>query len=297
MVQPLHDNGNGGSHENLALGSGSVSRKPRGTERDACITFEAHGVRVRVRVNDSSVIDPVVARLPHGWQLASSGEVDQLFSLVVPRALPKNGSRSRYRVYGPDGTVTRAESLNAALDTLESNLQICVAELAQDRVFLHAGVVGWRGRAIVLPGRSFAGKTTLVRELVRAGATYYSDEYAVLDGSGLVHPFARPLAIREGWVWKEKRTVESLGGKAGLEPIPVGLVILSQYRPHSRWKPKRLSPGEGLLELLNHAVAALRKPAAVMEVLERVVTAAPVMRTMRGDARSTALRILRLLDP
>ena len=71
-----------------------------------------------------------------------------------------------------------------------------VAEEARRGVFVHAGVVGWKGRALVLPGKSGAGKTTLVAELIRAGATYYSDEYAVLDERGRVHPYARPLAVR-----------------------------------------------------------------------------------------------------
>ena len=35
-------------------------------------------------------------------------------------------------------------------------------------------------------------------ELVRAGATYYSDEYAVFDSRGRVHPFAQQLAQRLG---------------------------------------------------------------------------------------------------
>jgi hypothetical protein len=43
---------------------------------------------------------------------------------------------------------------------------------------------------MVLPGKSFAGKTTLVAALVRAGAEYWSDEYAVLDANGDVHPYA-----------------------------------------------------------------------------------------------------------
>jgi hypothetical protein len=36
----------------------------------------------------------------------------------------------------------------------------------------------------VLPGRSFAGKTTLVAALVQVGAEYWSDEYPVLDAEG-----------------------------------------------------------------------------------------------------------------
>ena len=33
-----------------------------------------------------------------------------------------------------------------------------IANHAPDRVFMHAGVVGWNQRALVLPGASFAGK-------------------------------------------------------------------------------------------------------------------------------------------
>ena len=57
---------------------------------------------------------------------------------------------------------------------------LLISVLFPDPVF--PTIVTWgRGRAIVIPGRTFSGKSTLVAELVRAGATYYSDEYAVED--------------------------------------------------------------------------------------------------------------------
>jgi hypothetical protein len=74
-----------------------------------------------------------------------------------------------------------------ALGILDAELRMYIALNAPEHVFVHAGVVGVGERAIVLPGRSFAGKTTLVAALVRAGAEYWSDEYAVLDADGLVH--------------------------------------------------------------------------------------------------------------
>ena len=43
--------------------------------------------------------------------------------------------------------------------------------------------------------REVAGR---MAELLRAGAVYYSDEYAVVDPWGRVHPFAKPLSIRDG---------------------------------------------------------------------------------------------------
>src|SRR5262249_38753244 len=131
-------------------------------------------------------------------------------------------------------------------------VQLYVAERSPRRVFVHAGVVGWRGRAIVIPGRSFSGKTTLTAALVKAGFTYYSDEYAALDSAGRVHPYARLLGIREHGQFERatRYTVESLGGKRGARPLPVALVIVSQYKPVAQWRPRRLSAGEGALAML-----------------------------------------------
>jgi predicted ATPase len=44
-----------------------------------------------------------------------------------------------------------------------------VATEAPRRVFVHAGVVGWKGQAILVPGRSYSGKTTLIAALMKAG--------------------------------------------------------------------------------------------------------------------------------
>src|SRR5438045_8281052 len=105
---------------------------------------------------------------------------------------------------------------------LESHLRLCVAELAKHRVFVHAGVVGWKGKAIVIPGRSYSGKSTLVSELVKAGATYYSDDYAVFDARGRVYPFPKPLEMRdEGAFRQTKIGVEDFGGRNATKPIPV----------------------------------------------------------------------------
>src|SRR4029077_6709070 len=90
--------------------------------------------------------------------------------------------------------VRRLTDVGGALAT---HAEFFVAERAPDHLFVHAGVVGWDGGAIVMPGASFAGKTTLVQAWLGAGATYYSDEFAVLDRTGRVHPFTRPLSIRD----------------------------------------------------------------------------------------------------
>ena len=54
--------------------------------------------------------------------------------------------------------MARRCTVQAALRAFEANVQLYVAEMSPEHVFVHAGVVSWRGRAILLPGRSFSGK-------------------------------------------------------------------------------------------------------------------------------------------
>ena len=84
----------------------------------------------------------------------------------------------------------------AAIEALLANLELWVAEHAQGAVFIHAGCAVANGLGIVIPGYTWFGKTSLVSALVKAGADYYSDEYAVLDHRGLVHPYPRALRVR-----------------------------------------------------------------------------------------------------
>lgn len=235
-------------------------------------------------------------RLPPDSAESGAEVVDRLYSLRV--AGPgRRGVENFHLLYGDSARLARTTRLEEALDAFESDLQLYVAEAGRRRVFVHAGVVGWGGRAVVIPGRSFTGKTTLVAELVRAGATYYSDEYAVLDARGRVHPYARPLGVREGGTGRQaKVSVEALAGTSGTRPLPVGLVVVSEYRPGGRWRPRRLSSGQGVLALLAHTVSARRQPAAALEALGEVTARARVVRGARGEAGETAASILEMLN-
>lgn len=256
------------------------------------LVFNAYGVLVGVRVNDPSAKPLLLERLPPGWKPAEAQFVKRLYSLFIGGAR-RAGARSFNLLYSDIERIARTVNLDEALDTFESALQLYVAEEARRRVFVHAGVVGWRGQAILLPGRSHAGKTTLVAELVRRGATYYSDEYAVIDERGRVHPYPRPLQVREGKSARQKKyRVEEFGGKAGRRPLPVGLVVISRYKAAARWRPRSLSAGQGALELLANTVPARRKPEAVLRALHKVVLGAPVIKGTRGEAAEMAEMVL-----
>jgi hypothetical protein len=250
----------------------------------AGLSFTSFGVRIGVRTNDPDVLDRVRAVLPPGSRPSRIPRVDRLFSLTVGGHDPSRNLRRFHLLYGDEHRLARTLEIEEALATLEGELQMCVAEFAPRRVFVHAGVVGWRGRAILLPGSSHAGKSTLVAALVRAGATYYSDEYAVLDDKGRVHPFPRDPQLRDEHDRTRPVPLAALSpSRPGQQPLPVGVVALARYRAGTRWRPRRVSPGQGTLDLIAHTVPARYRPAGVLATLRRVTQAAPSWRGTRGE--------------
>jgi hypothetical protein len=187
----------------------------------------------------------------------------------------------------------RAHNIVDALDAFERLVRFEVARRAPFWTFVHAGVVGWQQRAILMPGDSFAGKSSLVHALVRAGATYYSDEYAVLDQRGRVYPFAQPLTIRRASGASLRVNARELGAAPGVRPLPVGLVVSTRYVPGATWHPAFVPRGEGLLALLQRTVRAQAAPARAMRVLARVAESAVTLVGPRGDAERTAHDLLR----
>lgn len=248
---------------------------------------------IGIRTNDPGVLAELVHYLPPAWQPSTAPSVERLYSLIVGGAGAMAHLRRFNLLYANHVRLGCARELQPVLDALGADVQLYVAERARRQLFVHAGVVGWQGRTIVMPGRSFAGKTTLVAEFVRAGATYYSDEYAVFDARGRVHPYPRDLAIRRGPADKAtKQSVESLGGARGQKALPVGLVLVSAYKARARWRPRRISPGQGALALLANTVAARRKPEMMLNTLIHALQGATVLQGMRGEARAVVESVL-----
>jgi hypothetical protein len=267
----------------------------------AGISIDAYGLRIGVRTNCAEIIDQVVTCLPPGWEPSPSPVVDYLYSLKAGGATKNPGDRNFHLLFSGLTRVVRSQNLEVVLDELESALELHVAQLSPNRLFLHAGVVGWQGRAIVLPGQSWAGKSTLVEALLQAGATYYSDEFAVLDDQGHVYPFARRLKLRD---WNPaQRTVRSrrldaaeLGWAVGEKPLPVGLVAFTRYRPEGQWQAHRLTPGQAALRLLDFALPVQREPDRVLNVLRKMLPGACILKGCRGEAEATARALLAAVE-
>lgn len=263
------------------------------------IAGEAYGVKVRISTDSVEALERIERLTPPGWVGHDPAELDRAaeaeeaeiphFTLVSYDGIEHELRR--------DTAVLTNSGLEIALEVLDAQLRAYIALHAPDRVFVHAGVVAHNGRAIVIPGKSFSGKTTLVAELVRAGATYYSDEYAVLDGEGLVSPYPKPLSIRGPNTLQHETEVEALGGVAGRDPVLLGLVVVAEYRLGAEWKPERLSPGDAVLALLANTVPAQERPQETMAALRAVIdrSGAVALAGERGEAADLVPELLAAL--
>ena len=277
-----------------SAGAGRRAALPDGIQWPLTMSVWAYGVRIGVRANDPGLGEALARHLPPGSKFADFSDAARVYSLVVDEADDRSGKHWN-SVYLNGALLALSSTLEAALRAFEKDVQLYVAEMAPDRVFVHAGVVGCQGRGILLPGRSFAGKSTLVAELIRAGAEYYSDEYAVLDSAGGVYPYPRPLSMRPvGGPGVTKEPVHTFGGQARSAPLPVGLVVVSKFRSGGEWRPHRLSPGRGALALLANTVSARRIPKIVLATLHQIVAGAVVVASERGEASHVAESILEL---
>jgi hypothetical protein len=263
-----------------------------GLGQEVRLELRVRGLRVSIAASDPTLLDEFpVWRIPEAAH-ANQGRPGLRYCLD---SRPSSAG-TIYSVYCDSRRIGRAGSRSEALNRLLSHLQVRAAEAAPGEVFVHAGVVAWMGRAIVLPGRSFCGKTSLVLELVRRGATYYSDEYAVFDSSGMVHPYPRPLHVRsqcdsEAQVLR----AEELGLALGSEPLSVALVLFSKFVPGSAWHARRLTPGGTMLGFLANTVCARKRPQESIESLRAVALGAHAYRVRRGEAGCAAQEVLNLL--
>lgn len=256
-------------------------------------TFSAFGVMVRVRSNEGELLLAARRELEVAFAgtavFFDNGGPECQHSYSVIRN--KNG---RLVLFFDEKRVTSGESAEVFLRYFNGLVRLTVAEHAESRVFIHAGVVGVRGKALMLPGSSYQGKSTLVKALVDAGAEYFSDEYAVIDVEGLVHPFARPITLRVGRKKMKLREVEpAMLGHAGPKtPIPVGYVLLTEYSKQAKWAPERISLGNGLLAVIPHTIPFTREPDYSLKVLNTALNRAIIVSSPRGDAGEFARIIL-----
>lgn len=263
----------------------------RGWKRGASqsFAFEAFGVRVGLEVPDPELEAAVAEVFPVAWRVDRAGEETGRF--VFTRS-----DHGGYHV-GEDGAPgSEHATLDVALGMLELYIEQFIALHAHDWVFIHAGAVSHSGKVLLIPGDSFSGKTTLVTALVEAGATYFSDEFAVLDPEGRVHAYPRRLSLRTADGQAGQRLhAHDLGGAGARGSAEVRMVVVTHYRPGADWRPRPLSPGQVVAALFGMTLGANERPVESMQTLRRAVAGATAVEGERGEAGPAAAALLETL--
>lgn len=264
---------------------------------DNLISFQTYGVRIGIKINESEMLEKVRKKLPEilptGFEAIDSKEIEHLFYF----RLKQDGDYELQLQQKGRENIIYDECRGSAFDLLDNQLHLTIGEFTNSYVFIHAGVVSWKGKAIIIPARSFQGKTTLLAELVKQGAEYYSDEFALIDNEGYVHPFPLMLSVYNTDDESYKYiSIESIGGKTGTTPIPAEMVLITEYKSGAAWKPKKLDFGSGLTEMALNTVPMRHNPAQSLKVLSTVANQALMVKSKRGEAKEAAQQILKFAD-
>lgn len=270
-------------------------------------SFQSYGVKIGIRAESRTVLETIESRmgeiLPFEIELIEASAAERILDVELKGdgfVIYSEGELVIDRSGAGGGSAAEKEEI--FFNIINSRIRLTVAEYAVGKVFLHAGAVGWNGRAVIFPGSSFAGKSSLVAALIKRGALYYSDEYAVLDENGLVSPFPKTLSLRgiKNEYAQVERSAESLGGKTGVEPIPVGLVLVCQYdkdlKNGNSFAPEILSAGQGALEIMAHAIPVRFNPKFTVETLYKISSRAIIAKCRRGEAEDFSSLLIDFLN-
>ncbi len=127
---------------------------------------------------------------------------------------------------------------------LEMALNWCVAMRIFAYLTFHAAVVERGGRALLIPGASGQGKTTLSASLMLSDWRLFSDEFALFDmDRGQLVPYPRPLSIKN----------ESLE-------------VLKSFSDQARFTPPMLETPKGTLSYLRPSAESVRRSAEPAEL-------------------------------
>jgi hypothetical protein len=239
----------------------------------ANLSFSGH-LDVAVRSRDAEMVRQAAAVFSAG-KLPPAQVTAAVPSLHCEVEAPGPESRGRYTVWVDGTDVYASDSRPTVLWFIEGLITERLTRRLTAYHLFHGGVVKFRGRVIVLPGQSGAGKSTTVAALALSGAEFYSDEVAVLDSSLNAHPFPRVLGLKQGgWAAVQARfpklaaqgVVSAEPGAhmayvrppvlppEGAPPLAVDCILLPSRDPGGEARLERVSRSAGLSRLVDQSL-------------------------------------------
>jgi Rps23 Pro-64 3,4-dihydroxylase Tpa1-like proline 4-hydroxylase len=259
------------------------------------VAFSCYGVEIRiVDAAGTDICRRLQDALPPEFAVPSPPGSTVVSYVVTAGIPPTTADQLAYRIARDGIDLFADQTEEGAFEWLREDIDSTVVQRSRQMLFVHAGVVGWRGRAIVIPGPSHAGKSTLVAELVRRGAVYYSDELAVLDETGRVHPYRRTPVLRDDE--PKPQDLRLVREDEPPQPLPIGLIVEGAYRPGVTWRPTVVRGARAVLPLIDGTVLACQDIARTLRIAARVAPTVVTLRGLRSEAADVAAHLLDFVD-
>jgi hypothetical protein len=243
---------------------------------------------IRVEGADAEICDAldryIFPPVPHSGLTPSSPDIH----LSVER------NAGSFCVLLDDKLAASANTLHdAVLEAVKTLDDLVVHRMKLFRA-VHAGAVLIEGRALLFPGSTHAGKSSLVAELLHCGASYFSDEYALIDNKGRMHSYPRPLLLRNGRPAQSLVLPEELNASFAAKSAPIGWILALDYVPGAVWKIQAMSQGEAVMLLLRNTPHQLEKSPEMIDCFLHAAANAVCYEGQRGEASEAATHVMEL---
>ena len=247
--------------------------------------------------------------------------VDELLQSVLADALHRDPVRGaalalRRSAAGTwsverDGAIEMSGAhLSEVVNALQRAMTDLVVESSPSLLSFHAAGVAYEGRALVLPGASGSGKTSMCMRLLEHGFSYMSDESIAVDANGALLGYPKPLGLK-----LPRRTLDGVdaggldldglaldGGGEPIYHVPVHrtgaevlqralprLVVFVEYRAGASTALQPLGAPEATVRLLQQAQnVGDHDPIEALERTSALVASSRCWSLVHGDARRAA---------
>jgi hypothetical protein len=263
---------------------GNCSPAESGAER---FEVDAFGCRFQIAIcpEARAILEPYI--FPQLPRIVDASGTPDLFIRVLQ-------SEGKFQLRVDDSLVATAPAAMNLVTDLIRVLDEAIVQRVKSLHAVHAGAVEWKGRVLLLPGGTHSGKSSLVAELLRQGATYFSDEYALIDSEGLAHAYPRPLLLRNGRPEQVPVLAEECNAAIGNAPAPVGWILSLVYDSTGSWDVEPVPQSVALLNLLRNTPQVLADSPEMLAGFHRAVAHASCFAGGRADAVEAAGEILRM---
>lgn len=214
------------------------------------------------------------------------------------------GDEGQYRLRRENGAEQSYTTLPRLLAALSHELMLSFIKLQPHLVWLHAGAVAHRGGAILIPGLTGQGKSTLVTQLYQQGWAYLADDLLALEpDTNRAIPFPRtpyvrlapgrplsPIQFRK----LEKTKIELDPNRVCRQPQPIQAIVLPAYDAVTPAELVPCPPAEAVQVLLENCANFPDQRDTAVEHLCRLAEQLPLFRLSFHNGEQAAERLIRV---